>query len=192
MKVADQTATVYDIESNTILYRIPGNEADRDLAMHRRNGATVTHYTTTDRTGRPIHVALTVDAPRHGLTPDQGAVYLFTDPAHAPTTPHAPSTSEAQQYPDPTDEEASAPSDGPYEMNGQYRHALAVYEAKGAAHAPDDALMAGFCEYDVPHLVGAVAPQLVWEGAQKQGLTTRQLATLCQHDVMAVDDLQCL
>lgn len=79
---------------------------------------------------------------------------------------------------------ANTAQDTPWEQ------ALTEARTTGVARASDAALMANFCKYNVPHLVGAVAPQLVWEGAQKKGLTTRQLATLCQHDVMAVDALQ--
>jgi hypothetical protein len=49
----------------------------------------------------------------------------------------------------------------------------------GAAKADDAALMAGFCSQDLQVLVGAVSPQLVWEGAQKAGMKTRELVALC-------------
>lgn len=179
------TATVYDIESNTVLYQLPASEARRDLAMHRRHGATVTEYATTDRTGRPIHVALTVDSPRDDLAPDQGAVYLFTQPDSTPTLP-APSNPR-QDQPDQPD-----PSDTPNPVTGPYQQALAAYETKGAAHAPDDALMAGFCHNDIHIAVGAVSPQLVWEGAQKSNMTALELCRLAGKDPMAVDALQWL
>lgn len=92
----DTTVTVYDIESNAVLYRIPATEARHDLDMHRDCSATVTEYDTTDRTGAPLHIALTVDAPRRRCTPDQGAVYEF------PGTP-TPSASPAHHVGPMTD-----------------------------------------------------------------------------------------
>lgn len=110
----DTTVTVYDIESKTVLYRIP--------------------------------------------------------PPPAPTT----------SYPKPP-----APT-------GPYAAALALYRTQGAAHAPDDALMAGLCQDTIQSLVGAVHPQYVWEGAMKKGLTAKELLRLCRTDIFAVDDLQWL
>jgi hypothetical protein len=52
--------------------------------------------------------------------------------------------------------------------------------------------MASICKNVLPITVGAIAPQLVWEGAQKQGLTTKQLVALAAKDVMAIDDLMWL
>lgn len=59
-----------------------------------------------------------------------------------------------------------------------YHDALDRYASTGASRADDVALMAAFCAHDIQVLVGAVSPQLVWEGAQKRGLSTRQLAAL--------------
>lgn len=73
-----------------------------------------------------------------------------------------------------------------------YQAALTVGQNIGAAHADDNAVMALFCAGPLQHLVGAVSPELVWDGAQKQHLTTRQLATLANSDVMAVSSLQWL
>jgi hypothetical protein len=173
----DTTVTVYDIESNTVLYRIPATEARHDLDMHRDCSATVTEYDTTDRAGTPLHIALTVDAPRRRCTPDQGAVYEFPGiPTPGTADSPAPTTS-APKPPAPT---------------GPYAAALATYRTKGAAHAPDEALMAGLCQNTIQTLVGAVHPQYVWEGAMKKGLTAKQLLHLCNTDIFAVDDLQWL
>jgi hypothetical protein len=49
--------------------------------------------------------------------------------------------------------------------------------------------MALFCEYDVQIVVGAVAPKLVWEGAQRRGMTARELARLAGTDPIAVGEL---
>lgn len=73
-----------------------------------------------------------------------------------------------------------------------YQEALTAGRKIGAAHADDNALMALFCAGPLQRLAGAVSPELVWDGAQKKNLTTRQLATLANSDVMAVSDLQWL
>jgi hypothetical protein len=71
-----------------------------------------------------------------------------------------------------------------------YEEALAEATRLGTSRCTDPALMATICRDVLPITVGAIAPQLVWEGAQKQGLTTRQLVALAITDTMAVDDLQ--
>jgi hypothetical protein len=69
-----------------------------------------------------------------------------------------------------------------------YDDALARYRKIGASKADDAALMAAFCEHDLQILVGAVSPRLVWSGAQKQQLRTKQLAAMTT-DPLAVSDL---
>lgn len=71
-----------------------------------------------------------------------------------------------------------------------YEAALTAGREIGASRADDNALMALFCEGPLQTLVGAVSPELVWDGAQRKGLTTRQLGALANSDVMAVSDLQ--
>lgn len=71
-----------------------------------------------------------------------------------------------------------------------YREALAAAKKIGASRATDPHLMALFCAGPLQTLVGAVSPKLVWEGAQKRGLSTKDLAALCNTDVFAVSDLQ--
>jgi hypothetical protein len=71
-----------------------------------------------------------------------------------------------------------------------YQQAVAAGRKAGAAHATDPELMAMFCESSIQILVGAVSPELVWEGAQARGLTTRDLAALALQGWRAVDDLQ--
>jgi hypothetical protein len=67
----------------------------------------------------------------------------------------------------------------------------ALKRAKGNFSRCDDAaLMASFCEHDIQILAGAVSPRLVWEGAQRKGMTTRELAALCHDDPRAIDTLQ--
>jgi hypothetical protein len=73
-----------------------------------------------------------------------------------------------------------------------YEEALAEAARLGTSKCSDPALMASICKNVLPITVGAIAPQLVWEGAQKQGLTTKQLVALAAKDVMAIDDLMWL
>lgn len=72
-----------------------------------------------------------------------------------------------------------------------YDDALARYKKVGASRADDAALMAAFCKHDLQILVGAVAPKLVWDGAQKKGMSALDLMHLST-DVTAVGDLQWL
>lgn len=72
-----------------------------------------------------------------------------------------------------------------------YATALIAHDKAGSANATDIQLMAAFCEDVMQILVGAFSPRLVWEGAQKAGLTTLQLNALCaKKDLRALDDLQ--
>ena len=71
-----------------------------------------------------------------------------------------------------------------------YRDALREARTAGAAHATDAAEMALFCAGPLQLLAGAVSPRLVWEGAQRRGLTTDQLAAMCLRDAGAVAELQ--
>ena len=72
-----------------------------------------------------------------------------------------------------------------------YATALIAYSEAGAASATDAQLMAGFCEDTMQLLVGAFSPRLVWEGAQKAGLTALELHKLCaEKDLSALDNLQ--
>lgn len=61
----------------------------------------------------------------------------------------------------------------------------------GPANATDAQNMAMFCDTTLQFLVGAFSPRLVWEGAQKAGLTTLQLLEICHRkDFATLDDLQ--
>ncbi|MFI6055724.1 hypothetical protein ACIBCO_37280 [Streptomyces violascens] len=73
-----------------------------------------------------------------------------------------------------------------------YEHALAEAHERGVGKCSDSALMAAFCDGPLQILVGAVAPQLVWEGAQKSGMTTKDLGLLCNEDAVAVGELMWL
>lgn len=67
-----------------------------------------------------------------------------------------------------------------------YDNTLKTAREIGARRANDAQLMALYCAGPLQHVAGAVSPRLVFEGAQKSGLTTKQLAAL---DSMAVSDL---
>lgn len=77
-------------------------------------------------------------------------------------------------------------------MKNTYQAALAAAKKVGAANATDAGIMALFCESPLQMLVGAASPQLVWEGAQKQGMTARELNELALKDPNAVHDLMWL
>jgi len=70
-----------------------------------------------------------------------------------------------------------------------YRDALAAAKKAGSANAADEGVMAQFCATSLQTLVGAASPQLVWEGAQKKGMTARELAALANRNPNAVHDL---
>lgn len=87
-------------------------------------------------------------------------------------------------------ETVPTPEPGPVINPGAYTAALKRARDKGVGRCDDAAAMAAFCEANLAILVGAVSPQLVWEGAQKKGLTFRELGRLAGTDTRAVDDLQ--
>ena len=70
-----------------------------------------------------------------------------------------------------------------------YREALNAVGKVGVSRASDEQLMALFCDTSIQITCGAVSPQLVWEGAQKKGLTTNELVKLAHTDPGAVADL---
>jgi hypothetical protein len=164
-------ATSYDTKASNPTRRIDAGEAQDAIVAHFRHGATIREYDTTDRNGTPLHVVVATAA-------DQGTIYEFPETLAAISTASSP--------------QAAAPERqiAPPAPTGAYAAALKVCRAKGAVHAPNDALMAGLCQDVIQTLVGAVSPQLVWEGAIKKGLTAKELLNLCHTDFMAVDDLQ--
>jgi hypothetical protein len=77
------------------------------------------------------------------------------------------------------------------DVGTKYAEALIALDEIGPANATDAQNMAGFCESVMQRMVGAFSPRLVWEGAQKAGLTTSQLHKICQRkDFAKLDDLQ--
>jgi len=73
-----------------------------------------------------------------------------------------------------------------------YRAALAAAKKVGPARATDAGVMALFCESALQILVGAASPQLVWEGAQKSGMTALQLHDVAASNPNVVHDLMWL
>lgn len=71
----------------------------------------------------------------------------------------------------------------------KYQAALKAANKVGASHAADAGVMALFCATSLQILVGAASPELVWDGAQKRGMTALELAKLAQKDPLAVHDL---
>lgn len=73
-------------------------------------------------------------------------------------------------------------------------YAQALAEANevgvGSGKCSDAAKMAQFCDANIQTLCGAVSPQLVWEGAQKKGLTFLELGRLAGQGWKPVSDLQ--
>ncbi len=73
-----------------------------------------------------------------------------------------------------------------------YEQALKEARSRGAVQQSDAALMAGYCDQALQLVVGAASPKLVWEGAQKKQMTTRELIHLAQTDPRAVHELMWL
>lgn len=67
-----------------------------------------------------------------------------------------------------------------------YEQALAAARKVGNANA---GAMALYCADILQFMVGAASPKLVWEGAQKAGMTHLELGLLAQNDPDAVHDL---
>lgn len=70
-----------------------------------------------------------------------------------------------------------------------YEEALAEGQRLGAGVCDDAAAMALFCAGSLQHIVGAVSPKLVWEGAQKAGLSLLELGRLCAQSPKTVHEL---
>lgn len=70
-----------------------------------------------------------------------------------------------------------------------WEQALAEAKQRGVGRCGDAAAMAAFCDANIQMLCGAVSPRLVWEGAQRKGLTFLELGRLAGRDPMAVEAL---
>ncbi|MCC9707327.1 hypothetical protein E4N62_19810 [Streptomyces sp. MNU76] len=109
----------------------------------------------------------------------RGGMYRWYEPDAAPADQPATSEPAARKG------TAARRADG-----SVYENTLASARKAGARHADDPQLMALFCADTLQHVAGAVSPQLVWEGAQRRGLSTADLVRLCNKDALAVSDLQ--
>lgn len=70
-----------------------------------------------------------------------------------------------------------------------YREAIQNGKRLGAANCSDAEAMALFLESSIQMLCGAVSPRLVWEGAQKRGLTYREVGRLAATNPAAIEEL---
>lgn len=75
------------------------------------------------------------------------------------------------------------------ELRMTYEHALAEAQRKSTAHCSDAELMAQLCDGSMQILLGAVSPKLIWEGAQRRGMTCKELLDLCHKDKIAAAEL---
>ena len=73
-----------------------------------------------------------------------------------------------------------------------YQQALSEAEETGLSQCSDAAAMAAFCKAEIQIFCGAVSPRLVWEGAQKKGLTFQELAELANDNPSKVNELMWL
>jgi hypothetical protein len=75
-------------------------------------------------------------------------------------------------------------------MAKSYEEALAAGIKTGAAHCAEPELMAMFVDSAAQTLIGpGVSPKLLWQGAQKKGLTTLELAELISEDALKASEL---
>jgi hypothetical protein len=109
----------------------------------------------------------------------RGGMYCWYEPDAAPADQPATSEPAAKKS-----KSARRAGDSVYEKT------LAAARKAGARHADDPQLMALFCADTLQHVAGAVSPLLVWEGAQRSGLCTADLVSLCNKDLLAVSDLR--
>jgi hypothetical protein len=123
---------------------------------------------------------------RHRTREDAEQVQVAFYLAH----PDQAATFLADQPEEPTTATEAAPELKPLPMT--WDQALEEAKDKGVGKCSDPAVMAQFCQADIHTLIGAVSAQLVWEGAQKKGLTFLEFGRLCGRDPMAVEALQWL
>ena len=68
-----------------------------------------------------------------------------------------------------------------------YNQALMRGKQSGAGRAGDEEFLAMLCESLAS--LHAINPAMVFEGAQKRGLTANEVATLAEHNPAALGDL---
>ncbi|GGP80232.1 hypothetical protein [Streptomyces melanogenes] len=111
----------------------------------------------------------------------RGGMYRWYEPDAAPADKNAPAVREPAAR---AGRAAGSKSGCPYET------VLAAARKAGARCTDNAGVMALFCADTLQTVVGAVSPQLVWEGAQRRGMSAADLVRLCTKDVLAVCDLQ--
>ena len=72
----------------------------------------------------------------------------------------------------------------------EYERALRRGKRHGAVRCDDSALMALVLDSTAQLLCGAVSSRLVWDGAQKVGMTSMQLAELMNYRPCEIEELQ--
>lgn len=70
-----------------------------------------------------------------------------------------------------------------------YQRSLAEARTTSAVQQTDEQAMAALCTDVLPLKLGAISPELTWNGAQAAGLTTKQLVQLVYDDPQAATDL---
>ena len=70
-----------------------------------------------------------------------------------------------------------------------YQETLRSANRKPVSQQTEAELMAGWCDSVLQIAYGAYSPRLVWEGAQKRGMTTLQLNQAAERDRSILDDL---
>lgn len=78
------------------------------------------------------------------------------------------------------------------QLSMTWEQALDEAKKSGVGRCSEPAAMAAFCKNNVPYIVGAVAPQLIWEGAMKKRLSFKELGRLANRDPLACSQLQWL
>lgn len=82
-----------------------------------------------------------------------------------------------------------APQSEPVRLPVTWEQALAEAEQRGLRRCSEPAKMAVFCDAAMHYTVGAVSPQMVWEGAMRQGMTLKELSRLAVDDPIACAEL---
>jgi hypothetical protein len=74
--------------------------------------------------------------------------------------------------------------------DGPFDRALSSSARKTPGKWTEAEKLADFCEHLLPIMAGAVGPELVWEGAMREGLALRDLMRICAgRDMRRLDDL---
>lgn len=88
-----------------------------------------------------------------------------------------------------TTEAGHAPQPEPAPLPVTWEQALAEAHTKGVGRCSDHAAMAAFCDANITRAIGAVSPQLIWEGAMRKNMTLLELGRLAGRDPYACSEL---